>query len=484
METEPSSPFSGAIRIVLCLWFLSASSTLSANAAEDFRLAQQVDHVIEATEEVVKERLSLLDQSLMEHRLDDAVRRIIAIHLRYPAKTARSLGRAVAYFPIFEAELAAAGLPQTLKYLPVIESALHPRAMSHVGAEGLWQFMPETAPEYGLLLDDYIDERLDPHAATQGAIRYLQDAYEYLGDWSLAIAAYNAGKGRVRRAQRRSGGKNFWRVRRHLPRETRKYVPAFIAAVYLTEFFAAHEIEPNLPSFDEQLLDRIVVEKPLSFYRIAQVTELPVNLIQRLNPSYIKGYLPAYPGGHGLILPQRVMPAMREYLALYGDAEDEPVLPWAPIFNINEKQDHEQDYQEYETLVQHGDSLEVIAERIQFSPSQLAIWNNLSPLDSLVEGQSIVYYRPIQYHYLPQREVKVSEQQLPHRQAVLASQSLVYRQLPGHIQPQLCVRVAKRQSVANLLANYPAVDEDAFLQLNNWTPKKPLPNGKLVVVPL
>ena len=236
MESESSSP--SLKRIVFnCLLLLFSPVFLSANTSSFDR---QVDHLMEVTEEVVKERLSLLDESMIDHRFDDAVRRLISYHLRYPKQTARNLGRAIAYFPIFEKELAAAGLPETIKYLSVIESALRPYAMSRVGAEGLWQFMPETAPEYGLLVDDLVDERLDTYAATQGAVRYLQSAYDYLGDWSLAIAAYNAGKGRVRRAQRRSGGKNFWRVRRHLPRETRKYVPAFIAAVYLCEFFAVH----------------------------------------------------------------------------------------------------------------------------------------------------------------------------------------------------------------------------------------------------
>ena len=202
MDTDPS--FSSWYRFIgvaslLCLFIPRLSAT-----SVDAQIEAQVNKIIAFAEEEVKERLQLLDQSLLEHRLDATVRKLIATHLRYPAQTSRNLGRAIAYFPIFEAELAAAGMPETLKYLPVIESALLPNAMSRVGAEGLWQFMPETAPEYGLIIDEYLDERLDTYRATQGAIRYLQSAYEYLGDWSLAIAAYNAGKGSVRRAQRRS----------------------------------------------------------------------------------------------------------------------------------------------------------------------------------------------------------------------------------------------------------------------------------------
>lgn len=484
METEPSSP-SLLQAAICCLLFFCTSVYLPAYGSSEFAMEQQVDRVIELTEDVVKERLELLDQSLLEHRFDDAVRRLIAVHLRYPAQTARNLGRAVAYFPIFEAELAAAGLPESLKYLPVIESALRPYAMSRVGAEGLWQFMPETAPEYGLRVDEYVDERLDTYAATQGAIRYLQSAYDYLGDWSLAIAAYNAGKGRVRRAQRRSGGKNFWRVRRYLPRETRKYVPAFIAAIYLTEFYAAHEIAPNFPNLDEQLLERVVVTKPLSFYRIAQVTALPISLIEKLNPAYLKGYLPAYPGGHNLMLPQRVAPALRTYLELYGDANDEPVLPWAPIFNLDEQQsDHDQDYRQYLRVVQRGDSLETLAERTHFSASQLAIWNQLTPLDSLVEGQVIRYYRPVQYHYLPQREVPAVLPALTGGPAPIRSLNHLHRALPQHLRPQLQLRLSERQSVQELLERYPQVDELSFLELNDWSEKRPLPGGKTIILPL
>ncbi|MEL7247855.1 MAG: transglycosylase SLT domain-containing protein [Bacteroidota bacterium] len=480
METEPS-PSSSKQLVFSCLLVLFSLNIFAANTSS---LDKQVDHVMEVTEEVVKERLGLLDESMIEHRFDDAVRRLISYHLRYPKQTARNLGRAIAYFPIFEKELAAAGLPETIKYLPVIESALRPYAMSRVGAEGLWQFMPETAPEYGLLVDDLVDERLDTYAATQGAIRYLQSAYDYLGDWSLAIAAYNAGKGRVRRAQRRSGGKNFWRVRRYLPRETRKYVPAFIAAVYLCEFFAAHEIEPLYPSMDEQLLERMVITTPLSFYRIAQITELPIDMIQRLNPGYIQGYLPAYPGGHNLILPQRVVPAMKEYLQQYGNLEDEPVLPWAPIFNLNQEQDHEEAYQQYSLLVMDGDSLESVAARTEYSPSQLAIWNQLSPLDSLVEGRELMFYRPIQFHKMPERDLRVSEFQLTSTLFEIVSLDNEILCLPHPVQPIACQRIAKRQSVDTFLQQYPQVNKQTFLHINEWPEKRALPSGKIVLLPI
>lgn len=484
MDIDPS--FSSWYRFIgvaslLCLFIPRLSAT-----SVDAQIEAQVDRIIAYAEEEVKERLLLLDQSLLEHRLDASVRNIIATHLRYPAQTSRNLGRAIAYFPIFEAELAAAGMPAALKYLPVIESALLTNAISRVGAQGLWQFMPETAPEYGLTIDEYLDERLDTYRATQGAIRYLKSAYEYLGDWSLAIAAYNAGKGSVRRAQRRSGGKHFWAVRRFLPRETRNYVPAFIAAIYLTEFYAAHEIIPVFPSLDEQLVERIIIEKPLSFYRIAQVTGLSIDFIQKLNPGYKKGYLPGYPGGHNLILPQRVIPALNTYLEEYGQAEDEPVLPWAPIFKLDDYEPNDQaDYRSFTAHVASGDSLSSIAERLSFSSSQLAIWNNISPLDSLIEGQEVRFFRPVRFQDIPSREILTNKWRAPIVSLDGLTSTLFPEvvSLPAEVNVKVCFQLNRRTKPSEILAQFPQVDMKRFYQQNDLSKDRSLPTGRLIYLP-
>ncbi|MEM1215078.1 MAG: transglycosylase SLT domain-containing protein [Bacteroidota bacterium] len=463
------NPHAWPWRLALC-WMIVllplVGSAKSVTAAE----------VMEFAEEEVKERLALLDQSLLEHRLDDAVRRLIQYHLRYPNQTARNVGRAVAYFPIFEAELAAAGLPATLKYLPVIESALLPRALSRVGAEGLWQFMPYTAPEYGLRIDSLVDERLDAQLATQAAIRYLQSAHEYLGDWSLAIAAYNCGKGRANRAKRRSGGRNFWSARRHFPRETRNYVPAFIAAVYLTEFYAAHGIAPDLPSLDEQLLERMVVYEPLSFYRIAQVTDLSVEFIQQLNPAYLRGYLPGYRGGHNLLLPERVMPAVRTYLTRYGHLQDEPALPWASVLQLPPSGlSYQDDYHRILSFPTPGDSLESIAERLQLSVSQLSIWNNLSPLDTLTGDDAISYYRVANYRRLPERSAPAEIELLAANQTHLPeSINTAQHELTART---IFLTLTKRQKPSQVLERYQNLDAKTFLLVNEIEDDGTLPAG-------
>ncbi|MEL6661016.1 MAG: LysM peptidoglycan-binding domain-containing protein, partial [Bacteroidota bacterium] len=213
-------------------------------------------------------------------------------------------------------------------------------------------------------------------------------------------------------------------------------------------------------------------------------TELPIDMIQRLNPGYIQGYLPAYAGGHNLILPQRVVPAMKEYLRQYGNEEEEPVLPWAPIFNLNQEQNHEEAYQQYSLLVMEGDSLESVAARTEYSASQLAIWNQLSPLDSLVEGRELVFYRPIQFHKMPERDLRVSEFQLTNTLFEVAPLDNETLCLPQPVQPIACQRIAKRQSVDAFLQQYPQVDKQTFLHLNDWTEKRALPSGKIVLLPI
>lgn len=477
MENEPSS----IIRLLLPLLLFTSSYLFAGTPPSEAYLDNQVDLIIDFAEEEVKERLLQLDQSLLEHRLDESVRRLIKYHLRHPKQTALNVGRAIAFFPIFEKELAAAGLPETLKYLPVIESSLRPWVSSRVGAVGLWQFMPGTAPEYGLLIDEYVDERMDVKKSTQAAIRYLISAHEYLEDWSLAIAAYNAGKGRVNKAKRRSGGKNFWAVRRHLPRETRNYVPAFIAAIYLTEFYAEHDMPTQMPSLDEQLITSIKVYTPLSFYQLAQVTGLSIDLIQRLNPSYLKGFLPAYSGGHELLIPKRVAPALREYLNNWASSTNEPFLPWTSALKLPEYIADDTHYQTYSWPVGDLDSLENIAQYTGFSASQLAIWNRLTPLDSLEINQEIKYYRPVIYKHLPKRLYSIAAY-LPLKSFQAISEEKSFHPLPS-FSNFYYISLKQRERPSTLSNKFTDTSFESFLSLNTLENDKYLPSGYVLKIP-
>ena len=195
------------------------------------------------------------------------------------------------YFPIFEQALAAYKIPQEFKYLPIIESSMNPMAVSRVGATGLWQFMYTTGKVYGLTIDNYVDERKDPIAASYAAAAYLKDAYNQFGDWLLALAAYNCGAGNVSRAMIKAGGSsNFWDIHPFLPSETRNYVPAFIAANYMMNYY--HHYQDIKIDKDVVLnTDSVYVNKYVSFNKIAQALNMNAVELQNLNPSYKKNLI-------------------------------------------------------------------------------------------------------------------------------------------------------------------------------------------------
>lgn len=233
--------------------------------------------------------------------------------LRYRDKSEKILGRAPAYLPMFEAELRKAGLPDDLKYLAIVESALDPTALSRSGAGGLWQFMPGTGQMYGLTVNGTLDERGNPELATKAAVQFLKDEYKRFGDWSLVLAAYNGGPGRVRRAMRRSGKDDFWELRKFLPRETRNYVPAFVAASYLHKYGLSHGLQPQHVTLDEQLVTSISVPFGISLTEAAQATNLSVELMRRLNPHCRKDYVPAGPRATCRV-PTRVAKDLRNFI--------------------------------------------------------------------------------------------------------------------------------------------------------------------------
>lgn len=208
--------------------------------------------------------------------------------------TSYLLGRARYYNPIFEEALRFYGLPLELKYLPVIESGLNPNATSRVGAAGLWQFMATTGKQYDLQIDSYIDERRDPEKSSYAAARMLSDLYKRFGDWTLALAAYNCGPGRVSSAiTKAGGGADFWAVYQHLPKETRGYVPAFIAANYVMNYYADYNITPlstGLPN----CCDTIIIEKDVTLAKIANVLGMNVDDLKVLNPQYRQGLIKAF----------------------------------------------------------------------------------------------------------------------------------------------------------------------------------------------
>lgn len=298
------------------------------------------------------------------------------------------LGMMEYYEPIIEQALDVHGVPNELKYLPVIESALNPVAVSRVGATGLWQFMYSTGKLYGLKQNSLVDDRRDPMKATWAAAKHLRDLYDRFGAWDLAIAAYNCGTGNVNKAIYRSGGKtNFWDIYYYLPRETRGYVPAFIAATYIMTYHAEHGICP----MDSKLpltTDTIMVNRLLHFDQIAAVCDIDMETLRGLNPQYKEDVIPGkfLPGS--LRLPED---KIRTFI-LSGDS----------IYNYNrEKYFSEEKVKVLKGQatntgfvvhkIRSGESLSTIARRYRVTITDLKRWNNLRS-NNIVAGKTLKIY--------------------------------------------------------------------------------------------
>lgn len=253
-------------------------------------------------------------------------------------ETEITLGRASLYFPIFEHFLRKYDLPEELKYIPYVETRLKTRAVSNKGAIGLWQFMPYTAQRYQLRTNDVVDDRYDPIRSTEAATRFLQDLYVEFDDWLLALAAYNCGAGRVKKAMRLSNSRDFWKLQRYLPTQTQHYIPRFIMAIYIGEFYKAHHLKPQYYVFNFKNVKVIKIRQSESvrLSDLAKVTDLPVNTIRALNPAYIQGIVPFNQRGNYLLLPASTIARAQRYLSKINGhmALEVKLIPISPIAEV------------------------------------------------------------------------------------------------------------------------------------------------------
>jgi membrane-bound lytic murein transglycosylase D len=311
------------------------------------------------------------------------VQKYIDTYINRKEHIGKMLGLSEYYFPIIEKALKEIGLPDELKYITVVESSLNPNAVSRSGAVGPWQFMYTTAKGYGLTMDTYTDERKDPQKASLAAAHYLQDAYKSIGDWLLAIAAYNCGTGAVTRAIAKSGGvADFWKVRPFLPVQTQNYVPAFIATVYAMNYHKIHEIAVKPAGFNI-LTDIIPVNRKISISSIAKAADVDVNELLLLNPSYKKQII----NGTNLIPMPLVIPSVTNsaYSSLYdlfnGNADE--VMPVSLLSALKDPVD-----QAVVHKVRSGQNLNSIADLYGVEVQDLKVWNNLKS-NSIVPGQTL-----------------------------------------------------------------------------------------------
>ncbi|MEJ2112734.1 MAG: LysM peptidoglycan-binding domain-containing protein [Flavobacteriaceae bacterium] len=340
--------------------------------------------------DTLKLRLALLNaKTPFNVEYNPSLESVIKSYLKNRKETLeRLMALSKYYFPMFEKELDNYDIPLEIKYLAIVESALKPRAKSRVGATGLWQFMFTTGKQFGLDVSSYVDERSDPIKSTEAACKYLASLYKIFGDWDLVLAAYNSGPGNVTKAIRRSGGyQNYWNIRPHLPRETAGYLPAFLATMYIFEYASEHGFDPQTPETTYIETDTIRVKQMITLDQVSELTGVPIEELQFLNPSYKLDIIPYIEDeNYVLRLPRSEVgkfvnneTQIYEYVKAEFDKREKPL----PQFFEAESR--------IRYRVKSGDYLGRIARMYRVRVSDIKRWNGLRS-NNIQVGQRLTIY--------------------------------------------------------------------------------------------
>lgn len=306
---------------------------------------------------MVSDRLASLKLPMQFEVNEDLLSRIQNYTILGRNETEAMLGRSAMYHSIFDAQLQKEGLPEILRYLPVIESGMNPGISSGAGAAGLWQLMPQTARNYGLTVNPLLDERMDVYKSTVAAVKMLSALYDQFGDWGLVLIAYNSGPAKVLSAVKLAGTKEYSKLSKYLPRETQVYVPAFVAATYVSKFYAQHNLIPKFPVLSKEGFRSVRVHKQLSFDQIAKVTNLSAGTISKLNPSFKQNQIPRSELGHLIILPAEGIAQLRQILG--------------------EGTENQKDLFQTTYVISKDETLESIASLFKVKVEDLKRWNTL-----------------------------------------------------------------------------------------------------------
>ena len=371
---------------LLNLWYLHKKMS-----TEDFVPEYDMDTVrfeSNVPDSVYIQRLKAMN-SFIDLPYNSIVRNYIILYSeKMSGSMPELLGLCSYYMPIFEEIFNEHDMPEELKALAVIESALNPTAVSRAGAKGMWQFMYSTAKLYGLTIDSFVDERFDPVKSAHAVAAYLEDAYNIFGDWNLAIASYNCGAGNVNKAIRRSGGRRaFWDIYPYLPRETRGYVPAFVGALYTMTYYKEHGIVPQ-PVALPAVTDTFKIHKMLHFKQVSDLAGVPMQALKDLNPQYRHEIVPGNEKEYILRIPYQYSNSFIDHEdSLYSYKADEFFNP-VVIKKIKDGGDGERIIHR----VRSGEVLGLIAMKYRCSVRQIKRWNNLRS-DNIRIGQRLVIYR-------------------------------------------------------------------------------------------
>lgn len=351
---------------------------------------------------VMKERLENMN-SFITLPYNEKVRNFMILYSeKMPTKMGHILGLCQYYMPIFEETFNKYKLPDELKYVAIIESALNPTAVSRAGAKGMWQFMMQTAKSYGLEINSYVDERLDPFKSSDAAARYLLDSYKLFGDWNLAISSYNCGPGNVNKAIRRSGSRDFWAVYNYLPRETRGYVPAFVGAMYAIKYSKEYGLQASGVQMPAQV-DTFEIHRNLHLRQVSEMIGIPMTELKNLNPQYIKDVIPGNNKTYILRLPFNYSSAFIENEdSIYTYRAAELLNPQTLVKTESSRDSTSRSVRasgggnsggsRISYKVKKGDSLGKIASRYGVTVTQLKNWNHIKG-NTIKVGQRLYIYK-------------------------------------------------------------------------------------------
>ncbi len=392
LKAENENPDSTRLRaddpVVAMIDSLTALKFLESNR---FSLTRQnkynfpADSVPVYSEAIYRQRIKKLDSKTpMEFIYNDKVQAYIDVYAyRYRKYAQLLMGMTEIYFPLFEQMLDKHEVPHELKYLPIVESALNPKAKSRAGAMGLWQFMLPTGRMFGLEVNSVIDERCDPIKSTEAACKYLKYLHGLYGDWNMALAAYNAGPGTVNNAIRRSGGKRtYWEIYNYLPKETQGYVPAFIAVNYVMNYGPEHNLYPSEPRIRYFEYDTVVVNRELDMSSVAELIQIPLEELKFLNPVYKTNIIPRIEG-------------RKQYIFLPKDKVGDFLVNEDTIYKHKARPDAEMlagggnNAGQKTHYVKQGEFLSSIATKYNVSVADLKRWNNLKS-NYLAAGQRLI----------------------------------------------------------------------------------------------
>ncbi len=396
-DEEIVSGFGNNLDSLLNLWYVNQSIQLED--VNNMYLLEEDTLVPDYSDSVYIDRLSRIP-SVIELSYNRIVKNFIDLYTKQRReRVSVMLTLSEFYFPLIEEVFDRYQIPYELKYLSIIESALNPRAVSRVGATGLWQFMYSTGRRYNLNVNSLVDDRRDPYKATVAAAEFLSDLYKIYGDWILVIAAYNCGPGNVNKAIRRSGGKNnYWDIYYNLPRETRGYVPAFIAASYVMNYYKEHNLAPVAVDF-ELYSDTLIIKDKLHLKQVSEVLGMPLGQLRDLNPQYKYDIIPGDGKGYVLRVPQIQVTRFIELKdSIFAYRKDELFNDQNRIVSPTSPSNHVADlpgdkYTKMYYTVKSGDNLGFISTWYNVRLSDIRYWNNIRS-NMIRSGQKLVIYLP------------------------------------------------------------------------------------------